>query len=159
MFLCAIPAPGCRELACVGFVPATVLVCQNASWPCAWLYPVTAPFLQAVHYCSFAGVRSFLSTCPEPRMFCVCAVSFTFAVLQISGSCICFATLVLHLAVCVWCLNHLNITKGSNFWKQKYNWPPAENPLSSAFVLGWAWSVWHFSMYSSSLSLLGICTL
>lgn len=95
MFLCAIPVPGvcmggCWELACVGFVPATVLVCQDASRPCAWLYPVTAPFLHAVCYCSFEGVLS-LSVCS----------SFTSAVLQISGSCLYFATPVLCLVVCV----------------------------------------------------------
>lgn len=73
-----IPGPGVRMAGCVGFVPATVLVCQNALWLCAWLYPMTAPFLHAGYYCSFVGVKSFLSTFWMSRnknlCFCECAL-------------------------------------------------------------------------------------
>lgn len=151
--------PGCPygygygELACVGFVPATVLVCQNALRLCAWLYPTTAPFLHAGYYCSFVGLRSFLSIWMSRNKnlcFCECALCcfIPFVVLGIGGSCFHFAALMFQQNCAefhVWCQDCLNCKKGSNFWKQKRNWHPTEHP--------------HYCPHSLSIRLLHVVTL
>ncbi len=101
MCLIAVPGvrmAGCGRLACVGFVPATVLVCQNALWLCAWLYPMTAPFHHTGCYCSFAGVRSFLSTfwMSKNKILCFCECTVPF----ISPKLVDHVSILLH-----WCFN------------------------------------------------------
>ena len=63
------------KLACVGVVPASLLVCHNALWLDAWMYAMTAPFLHA-GCCSFAGTWSFLSTfrLHRNKNLCFCAL-------------------------------------------------------------------------------------
>lgn len=156
-FMCVIPVPGvrvagCGELACVGFVAcnsACVSECIMALCMIISNDSTIPPWWLLLLICR-GEIISFHVSRNKNLCFCECAIPFPLLYFELVNH----VSILPHWrsnkavfnCVCVWCQDCLNYTKGSNFWKQKHNWHPAENPLSSMFVLGWAWSIWHFSM-------------
>lgn len=131
-----------RRLACVGFVPAAVLVCQNVFWPCAWLVHIPCQHhssMRCGYYCCWGNIT--FSTYPKTRISVLWVCCFIpFVLSRIGRLCVHFVPLMFQQRFLVECHKNCIVGWGGAFVEKTKQWKIYK---AQCLCLSELWSIWR----------------